>query len=154
VNGQVDAPAALPPRYPLDRRLGGPHSRSAHCPHSESNSNLSQSGALLYRLSYRGSSKYKYAFTNSPRSNLRFAFMETFDVVQNCGHALPAIWTAEQLIGPTHALWDLVHGKRGCVHTPKYCTSLHEHKGSYLNDLAKRSGCRPTRLHGVMIPAY
>jgi hypothetical protein len=32
VSGQVHAPIALPPtrepRYPLDRRLGGPHSRS------------------------------------------------------------------------------------------------------------------------------
>jgi hypothetical protein len=34
VNGQLQAPAALPqgksPRYPLDRKLGGPQSRSGH----------------------------------------------------------------------------------------------------------------------------
>jgi hypothetical protein len=35
VNGQLHAPAALPQGkntwYPLDRRLGGPQSRSGHC---------------------------------------------------------------------------------------------------------------------------
>jgi hypothetical protein len=43
MNGQLHAPAALPPgkehRYPLDRRLGGPQSRSGHSG-EEKNSNM------------------------------------------------------------------------------------------------------------------
>jgi hypothetical protein len=39
LSGQLHAPVALPPRrYPLDRRLGGPQSRSAHSGDEEKNS--------------------------------------------------------------------------------------------------------------------
>jgi hypothetical protein len=69
VSGQFHAPAALlrgeQPRYPLDRRLGGPHSRSGRCedeknllplPESNLDSSVVQSVAWsLYRLSYPGS---------------------------------------------------------------------------------------------------
>jgi hypothetical protein len=46
MSGQLHAPAALArrksPRYPLDRRLGGPQSRSGrHGPYRDSNSDLS-----------------------------------------------------------------------------------------------------------------
>jgi hypothetical protein len=62
VSGQLHAPAALNPgenpRYPLDRRLGEPHSRSESC---EEEKNLAMLGIehglparspSLYRLSY------------------------------------------------------------------------------------------------------
>jgi hypothetical protein len=69
VSGQFHSPAALPsgkePPHPLDRRLGGPQSRSGHCverknsqpppviePRSSDRPALSQS---LYGLSYPGS---------------------------------------------------------------------------------------------------
>jgi hypothetical protein len=42
MSGQLHAPAALPPEkepwYPLDRRLGGPQSRSRHSGGEEKNS--------------------------------------------------------------------------------------------------------------------
>jgi hypothetical protein len=47
------------PRYPLDRRLGGPHSRygsygeeKKSCPYRETNSCLPARSSSLYRLSY------------------------------------------------------------------------------------------------------
>jgi hypothetical protein len=39
VSGQLHAPAALPPGYPLDRRLGGPQSHSG-CGGEEKNAQL------------------------------------------------------------------------------------------------------------------
>jgi len=45
VNGQLHAPAALSPEspwYPLDRRLGGPQSRSGHSGGEEKNSQADQ----------------------------------------------------------------------------------------------------------------
>jgi hypothetical protein len=72
VSGQLHAPAALPqekgPWYSLDRRLGGPQSRSGrgvclkrniHSPARKSNSDhpiVQPVGQSLYRLSYPSSS--------------------------------------------------------------------------------------------------
>jgi hypothetical protein len=65
--GVEDVPAALPPgkdspaRYPLDRRLGGPQSRSGRygeeksCLCQESNPGSPARSLSLYRLSYPGS---------------------------------------------------------------------------------------------------
>jgi len=65
VSGQLHSPAALPqgksPWYPLDRRLGGPQSRSEHSDGEENNSqpginpNRPHRSPALYRLSYPGS---------------------------------------------------------------------------------------------------
>jgi hypothetical protein len=62
LSGQLHAPAALPPgkepRYPLDRRPGGPHNRSGRCGEEK---NLSLPGIepglfspSLYQLSWPG----------------------------------------------------------------------------------------------------
>jgi hypothetical protein len=64
VSGQLHVQAALPrgkrPRYPLDRRLGGPQSWCGRCgeektPCRESNPGLSARSPWLYRLSCPGS---------------------------------------------------------------------------------------------------
>jgi hypothetical protein len=77
VSGHLHAPAALPqiknPRYPLDRRLGGPQNRSELGVEEKNSqpplgieSRLSDrpahSQSLLYRLSYPGSFAWQYVF--------------------------------------------------------------------------------------------
>jgi hypothetical protein len=61
VNGQLHAPASIPqrkePRYPLDRRLGGPQGRSGRCGEENILLTLSAieprpSSPSLYRLNY------------------------------------------------------------------------------------------------------
>jgi hypothetical protein len=42
-------------RYPLERRLGRPQSRSGRCPCRESNTGRPDRRQLLYRLRYSGS---------------------------------------------------------------------------------------------------
>jgi hypothetical protein len=68
VSGQIHDPAALPPgkehRYPIDRRLGGPQSRSGRgdeeknsqpLPGLKPRSDSPARSQSLYRLSYPGS---------------------------------------------------------------------------------------------------
>jgi hypothetical protein len=64
LSGQLHAPATVPlkkePQYPLDRRLGGPQSQSAHCGNEKNLLALPEfeprpSNPSLYQLNYTGS---------------------------------------------------------------------------------------------------
>jgi hypothetical protein len=75
MSDQLHAPAAFYPRYPLDRRLGGPQSRSGHrgyrknrCLYQESNLDrpVVQSVVRHYIDSYSGSFSLCYSLTVRP----------------------------------------------------------------------------------------
>jgi hypothetical protein len=77
VSGQLHAPAALPPgekpRYPLDRRLGGPHGRGGE-------EKISQYSKLpTYYIPVR----FKYFFEHYFQTCVsRSSFKETYNVSQ------------------------------------------------------------------------
>jgi hypothetical protein len=96
VSDQLHAPAALPqeknPWYPLDRRLGGPQSRSGHGDEEKNsqpppgiepkNPDLPGRSPALYRLSYHGSycstDVSKMCLSGKQRLLKYFSFFLTF----------------------------------------------------------------------------
>jgi hypothetical protein len=112
VSGQRYAPVTLyslgnDPRYPLDRRLGGPHSLSGHKRQEEksfhlcwgSNPGCPVSGQTLYWLSYPSSTK----------QHIKIKIVSYFCLIKDCSTVLQKLnwnqWRQVTDLITGHSIW-------------------------------------------------